>query len=361
MNYFFKNISDLKKHIGGGANMSVEIESISPSIRDAADMYIRPWLGDTLMQELEAAFFADVFSIEQSNLIEYMNRALAKFAAYKYSKIAAVQVSETGILRGENESFKTAFRYQEDSYRAEMIDSAYEALESLLKFLSENRAKYPNWINSEGQTKHDNSFLRYTSELRANYSSYVGRQTYETIRPIIEDVQCFAIESTIPAALFDRLKTAYLENTGTTKEKAAIAIIQRIIANFSIEEALLRHWVYVSGNRILHKESAGDQAAHNTKAASNAQVDTKFRQHDITANRYISKLTNYIKSNAADFSLAFCQADGGTNQDADAWCTASVAESTQKDCCARETCRDSCCNSGCNCSNHSPKNAIIRF
>ncbi|MGL6148976.1 MAG: DUF6712 family protein, partial [Plesiomonas sp.] len=102
----FIDIDDFKKYVGGGANKSLEIESIAPTIQDAFEQYLRPWLGDTLADEI----LHNATATALETLMPHVKRPLAKLTMHKYSRIGAIQFSEGGMYRVETDNMRSAYK-----------------------------------------------------------------------------------------------------------------------------------------------------------------------------------------------------------------------------------------------------------
>lgn len=327
----FSNISEFKQHVGGAVNVSLELDSIQPTLLDAARLHIIPWLGEALWAKMDDG---TGLSPAETNLLPYVQAAAAKLAMYEYAFIGGIQFSESGIHRTVSETMTSAYKYQENDYRRAMLTSGYEAVEYMLKHLDTNKGSLSDWTSDPASERHNTYFVRYASEMRMHYSKYVSRYTYEILRAAIEDVEASAIESTLPKQLYARLKAKYLAADGSAAEKKAIFLVQRAIVHFAIEEATERHWCAIEGNAVVQFEQGDSQSSTYRRIPEARPVEAKRRHHDLWANRHLSRLRDYIlEQGAAEFPLAFCAADGGTNTDPDAWCpTAEAAAETETSC-----------------------------
>ena len=305
----FENIADFKKYVGGGANVSVEIESIEPTMADAFRLHIEQWLGSAQWEALLNAIENNTATTAELALIQKIKEPLAKLTMYEYSKIGGLQFTESGMHRMENDNAKSAYKYQEREYANYMLEHGYESIESLLKFLDLHEADYPLWFNADAYTLHNAYFVRYASELRMHYSKYITRYAYETLRPVIEDVECVAVEAIMSEGLYDYLKTKYNTGTANSQEKRSIFLIQRIIVNFAVMEGLQRNWLQIEGRRIVHATTEENQGRTTLSTANQQAVSFAHRHHELMANRYVHKFLRFIVENEADFPLAFCGTD----------------------------------------------------
>jgi len=321
----FAEIAQLKEAVGGAVNQSLSLSSLEPSIRQAAALYLNPWLGDAFYADLVAWAVAGSPTAAQTAAVKYARRALGPLALYEYAPIGAVQFSDTGISRVENEHHKTAYKYQEFNWRMQMLTQGYEALELMLKFLEANQADYANWVAGSGYARNKALFLNYASEFREAYSKNVTRYVFEVLRPLIEDVEDFAIRSTLPKQFYDALKAQILAKNISAADAKVIALIRKAIANFVIEEAIQRNLISFDGTIVAVRELEQDSASYVSRDPDLAKVAVQVRHQNLWGNREMTRVRALILENPTDYPLAIATADDGENEDADAW-TLPVAE-----------------------------------
>lgn len=307
MAYFFSTISELKDQVGGGANVSLEITSLDPSIADALDLHIRPVLGNTFTNTLLAAWIASVsvtpvaLSAANLALLPYLRRALAKLAMYEYAHIGGIQVSESGFIRVETENSKSAFKYQENQYKKAMLTAGYEAIEQLLIFLNANRTDYTTWRDSPEGERSRSSFLNYAADFRLVQGKGISRYTFDILRPIMEDIETFAILPLIGDEQFAALKTAIAGTSAiSATDKQLIAAIQRAVAAFALKEATQKLLVQTDGNNIVQTEGLEPQSYNKTSPPSTQVISLSLYQQDVWANRLISKILRILDAAEPD-------------------------------------------------------------
>lgn len=160
--YLFNDISDFKNYVGGGANVSLKMATLDPAILAAAENHIILWLGQQQWDQLVTAV-AGTPSTEETALIPYVARPLAMLTMYEYKKIGGIMVGESGFHRFEDETRKSAFKYQENDYSDWMLNNGYENIERMLKFLETNEADYPLWQADDAYQRNKALFLNYAS------------------------------------------------------------------------------------------------------------------------------------------------------------------------------------------------------
>lgn len=295
----FADITDFKEQVGGAVNQSLSLRSIGPWIEMAAEAHILPWLG----QETWEALQAGSLSQELHNLRPYVQRAAALLTMYEYSQIGNVQFGEGGMFQVENEGIRGPYKYQETAYRKQMLHHGYEAIERLLLFLETNEANYPLWQADPAYDRNKAHFINTAFEYRQLYGKLLSRYIFEMLRPIIDEVETFAILPTLGQPQYDDLKEGIQLKALTADEQALIDLIQRAVVHFSMQEALERHWVQFEGNRVVQLETLEPQGYQRAGSASATSFSIKWQHHQLMASRHISFIRHYLESRLDFFPL----------------------------------------------------------
>lgn len=299
----FNDISEVKDFIGGGANLSIDMDSILPVMHDAARDHLLPWLGKDQWLALVDAVENDDAGTEEEALLPYVRRPLAHLTFYEYSKIGGIQFSESGIFRTETENMKSAYKYQENEYRNYMLTKGYEAIEELLAFLEANEADYALWSVSRAYTRNKALLINDATTFRDCYAGYLSRYTFEILRPIIEDLEIFAILPLIGQDQFDALKTAILEKSLTAEQTALLGHIQKAVASFAVREGSKRLLVRIEGRNVVQTENLEPQSYEKSTSAAGNAISLKLLQQEAWGNRHISYIKKFLDDHLEDYPL----------------------------------------------------------
>lgn len=323
----FPTFADFKQYVGGRINQSIQLESLEPTIYETARRHITPWLTDALYNTLVGG--SGLTGAEEA-LLPYVRRPLALLTMYEYSKVAAIEVGESGMHRIESETRKSAYRYQERQYKEDALEKGYNALETMLKYLDANKANFATWAASDEGLVHRTPLLNYASDFRLLALPECDRYTFECIRPIISEVETFAIKKLLPATFWAGFITRHLAGTLTAAEKVLRQYMRQSIAHRSIQEAINLRWIRIDGGRIGVHEDFGDQ--RNTNITMPSTTGANLYVHHVTwSDRFNATWIEYIKANSASFSTVFDTDSGGSNADADAWHINTETEQEEAD------------------------------
>lgn len=324
----FSGLPDFKQYVGGSINTSLQIESLDPIIWQTARRWLVPYLGQSFYDSLVAASSPN---LAQTALLPYVKRALAWLTLMEYAAVGSIEFGESGIHRIESETRKAAYRYQEKAYQDKCRDNGFNALESMLIWLDDHASDHSSWVSTEEAQAHLSLLLNYAKDFRLLNQAECSRYTYETMRPIIREVEHWAAEQLLPATFWAGFITRHINDTLTAKEKVLRTMMRTSICHLSIQQAMQRHWVKVEGGRVFVVEEFGEQSNSNRTMPNNSSGNLSTASRvwgDANTNRW----KEYITSNVADFATVFDVASGGSNTGADAWHINTLTEQEEVDC-----------------------------
>lgn len=295
----FDTINELKQYVGGGANLSVELDSLEPALQRAKGR---------LLTYIDAALFDDLVTNQatpdaaQTALLPYVQRPLALLALYEYAHIGGIQFSESGMMRMETETMKSAYKYQETEYKDWMLRAGYQAIEDMLIFLQANANDYPLW--DVGKDAHNELLLNTAQLTRQYYSTNLDRWTWEHMRPAIADVEQFAIIDTIGQHQFDDLTLGRSQSDLTAAEQKVIKLLQKATAHLAIDEAVARNYVRLQGGNVVQMEQDKEHnGSASAKIAMPEGVNLKVNRAKSHGNRYLNQARMYLDDNTDAFPL----------------------------------------------------------
>lgn len=296
----FNDIQDFKKFVGGGANVSLQMESIEPVIRSAARKYLTDWMDLPLYESLVTAYSGSPTS-EEAKLIEYLQRSLAAFTMYEYSAVGKVMFTETGIHRVESETMKSAYKYQEKAYEQWMLNQGYEDKESLILFLNANLSDYPIYDASSSKSRNLASFINSAYRFRQVYSRNITRQTFEVLLALMQDMEILSILPILGDTLFALMKTEILADTLSVENVKLLPYIEDVVAYFTLKEGLKQLLVQIQGSNVMQVQLLGDQSSEEKLRPTGPALSLVIRQHDMLGNTHVNRLRAFLEANPDDY------------------------------------------------------------
>lgn len=311
---FFNNINHLKSLIGGVVNNSVDESGLAAEIDNAAEEYILPYLDEDFFQYLLGKWEAINMTADEEKLVNNLQRSLGHFAVLEFITVGSVQLTDSGLTRQESEHHRSAYKYQEENLRAKLSYFGYLYLERTLKVLADNIQSFPTFSSEalDEWEKYKNivpGLLNFAVEMKGAYGKNISRQTFETMRSILDDVMNFGIKTTVGSEMYESLyeKKHFSFLPGITSlsaaEKTALTHIQKAASSLSIGEAIKANLVQLQGEKIMIVNYHGTRLTESNATPPDAHLTTRITQSEIQANRHILDLLRYIDQNQAEFPL----------------------------------------------------------
>ncbi len=325
----FSDFADFKEYTGGRVNTSMELASIASTIYETARRHVVPYLSQAQYDLLVLAAEGTP-TTAQTALLPFVKRAVAVLTMYEWSKVGGIEVGESGMHRTETETRKAAYRYQEKAYQEDAREKGYDALELMLKFLSDNATTYSGWAATDEAAMHRGMLLNYAGTFRMLTDHQCDRYTFEALRPIIASVQSFGVEQVVPATFWTGFKARHIAGTLTTPEKTVRDLMRKAIAHKALEEATIQHWIRIKAGRVVLIEEFGEQNQYNATSPT-GQLASLSQRNILWSDRYTSQWKQYMIDHPTDFLTVFDVASGGSNSAADAWHINTTTEQEEAD------------------------------
>lgn len=301
MIYIFEDsTTEFKKIVGGIVNSSMNMSSLAPSIEHAYINHLEQWLGDEFWEELITAVNGTP-SNDQEALLLYLRKALGFLAIYEYSKVGAVQFTESSIVREESDRHKTAYKYQVNAMSTYALINGYEAIERLLIYLQANAAKFPTWENSEGYQESYALFINRVRTFRRFYNAQMSRYTFDYLRGLMKDLDIFVAEACLGTDFVEELKTKMKAGALSAEELQLVTYIQRAIAQFAVQEGMKRGLVKLDGNQVLVNETLEPQGYQKEGLPNAGQFSISIQHHKEWGNRLWNYARDYLQKNIGSF------------------------------------------------------------
>jgi len=292
-------ISELKKYIGAAGNVSIKMTDLEPFLDLVGHQHLRPWLGKTTYEELRD----NHASSPVASLLPYVQRPLALLGMYEYSKVNGIMITGSGNVRIEGDNKKTAYKYQENAYRSVMLEQGWESIERMLEYLDENEDDYLAW-KVEAAARHRSLFINYASTYRDLYGKQVSRFVFETLRPIIEELEDFIFIPMLGEKFFRSIKADILAgnlreveaDAPLIRRKELVLLIQKVLVHFAMKEGIQRNWVRFDGDRVVQYETLEPQGNQKAAVAKNEPVANQLRHNVDFANRHINAVKKHLET-----------------------------------------------------------------
>lgn len=295
-----KNIDEIKNYCSGITN-AVSFSAILPSINKIENRVIkRHYLGDALYNDLQAALDINTLSPAQTELLKYVQAALAPLAVANFTNSTLSEIGDAGPREVNSENATGVRLWVVNKQTKTFVEDGEEALNDLLDHLEDNYFNLPMWNQSTAFTGLHYALLN--SAKLFNEYVFINRSHafFKAIKPIIKIVETRTIKETIGAAFYGSLLAKKAEQTATTEEKEAINFACRAIAHFVIAFSKLPVTLGNDGAVVITPNNTSQAEQRVTVAApSGFDADQYKAQMLDDARTYLQDLRKYLDATSS--------------------------------------------------------------
>lgn len=261
----------------------------------AADTrFLLPVLGQTLYDailediELDTPLLADLTTL--------CYKAVAPLAYWMDLPTMQTKITDNGISTFDNASQMAAHRWEYEALRDSLADKGCFAMETLLQHLFDNAETY-EWTLPD-----DYKLIFLTGkEFNKYFPLYQPYRTFESMRPVLRKVEDEYIKSVIGEDFFEELRD---NDAPTTAEAAAIKLLKKTAANFTIKAAIEMLPVKLSSYGFTVLLSANEKPPQGEGDAPDNKLSLMHASAERSGQSYLLQLQSYLNTNASETVFA---------------------------------------------------------
>ena len=287
--------------IGKGISM----ESIRAHVRNAERTYLRPALGNTLFDALDAYVASNATNNSTYNsLLPYVREALALLSMATLLPDIAVQTSDAGAQVAWSDNYRPALQGQIDAKGEALQICGMTALDALYDYLQGTNPS--SWRTSSAGQLNNQLLIRTAAEFEAGYPIRRSRTTYIDLQPRIRRAQEFDVAPVLGETFWAAL-LAYNASgsTSDTYYNQAISKLRIALAPLAISRANDVVLQFVNGGlistRFLAASNSQDAAHALTGGPANMVSSMKVNAGN-DGRALLAKAQKWMDENAGNLS-----------------------------------------------------------
>lgn len=291
-----------------------------PDFQAAEVKYLVPLIGYTLYSNIEGAINAtpaEDIGEDKTALLPYLRRVVAFFAYLDDMGTDNAKITDNGIRTTESANLPRVFGWQYKELKNTLQAKAYDAVEVMLRYLFENKDKFPEWVSSSEYEKINQLLIKTGTDFDNHYRLYQPMCTFYSLRVLVEEVQ----EDFIKPAIGEDLLEYFVEEASLDDdEKKVLKLLKKAMAYLTIKKAAQHYSVRFDGNGFTI--TTGDVENGETAGRNQADLpifEMKIKACEADAQTYLVKAKKELaalRANSASeaFVLAY---DAGPMADFD--------------------------------------------
>lgn len=280
-------------------SINIDFDNISPYIKRAENEFLKHEIGTDLYNAIAATYISSGSSSSSANnlLLPRLQESLCYLGLYLSFDTIAVHISDAGIQRVESTDRKTAYQYQEQNLRANLLESGLETLGVALDFMEDNKEDYDEWSDDAVFYNKYKYLLIHKPSIFQNYIDIRNSWSlFFKLRPIIKMVEDFEIEGVIGSEFLTELKDEIKED-GTTNA-TLIEMIRKAVAFYTISKAVQMKLVNILPDGSLRLRQ-GDNRAAKEDAVENERISSFILTNEKAAKKYMDRVISHLNKTAS--------------------------------------------------------------
>jgi len=297
-------IDELKEYVEV-AN-SLKFDTIKPSIA-LTKKSIKSCVGDELYIKLIDAYSDSDFKVKAmpvplKALAMLVQGATANISMSLLVSRISVSVSDSGIIRNDNESQKTAYQYQEVNLRESYLRAGNGYLDDILIYLENNKSNFPEWVSSPSFLDYNKYFIRSSEQFSSCYNINESRLAFMSVRYIMKRIEDFQVKDIVGSKLFKVLKEQLKSDTVTIVNKILLDdFIRPGVALITISKGVWERALDISENGVSVSVMGSSGNNQLRQEAAVAKQQKMADQLLADGNEYLSRMGVFLDKNIVDY------------------------------------------------------------
>jgi len=234
-----KTITELVKYVRISEVSNFD-SSFKPFIEETEQKYILKYLGQDQLDELQVYYDAELTNVPALNsLLEYAQRALAKFVLKAAAPFLDLEISEGGFTVNSTNTAAPASVNRVKNLLAETESQGWDSLELMLKYLEQNEDSFPLWAASDAYTLQRSTLIQSAAEFDQYLTIKESRLWFFQNKSLMRDVENSEIKTKISTDLYDTLLSEINAGSVSTANEAILGNIKRAITHFTYARSLV--------------------------------------------------------------------------------------------------------------------------
>lgn len=295
----FNSFDEIKEHVSA-VNGDFNMESIQSYIKSALPD-VRIMTGESVLNDLIAAFDSNNLSEIQEELLEIIRKPIANMAFYKYANAGSLKISDSGFSSEETETTKRPYQWQIRAFQKQCLDDYSSGMVALWEFLQNNSGDFADWDSSKEYIWLQQRPINELEEWNKSGRRISNWRTHWTLLPEMQMVwEDLKVE--LSDELWEEINDELL-NGFSSETEDLMPYIQRYVAHATIERAAQTLPVIIDADGLLIKEVASSTANSDT-IKQESDRNTIQKSAKVEADKALCKLLKYLDNNADEFTYS---------------------------------------------------------
>lgn len=307
---FFDSDEEFAAFIPG--EMVVSVKSIQPRINDVTSKYIKPLVGEDLIEEVIDAYAEEAaMSEEMTELYNHMCKAVAHLSMALSTPDLNVRAAVGGFGVSTGQDIAIASQERVRAYAESRAIDGQSAIDDLIDFLEKNSETYTTYRDSDERKQSKVNFVNSPIEFNRFVVPGINRWVFLQIKPMMTLVEDTIIKGTLCKELYDHIKGIIKTNDPNVDGvpdfgvyAPLVPLIQNAVANLTLARTVdrigLKVDTAVGVYQSFYKNANEPQQSKNVAGTDMSALAQQYR---MDGERAMEQLKKELLDNVSDYPL----------------------------------------------------------
>ncbi len=284
---------------------SFEYKQMKPFIEQVELEFVKKIMGATFYNSMMVRYDADTLTPAEVLLLPYIQRAETNMAALYYIPMGNIMAQNGGLVVPSGQNFAPASQYRVEELKDSVRMLAHKAFESLIDYLVENHAAFPDYTASTAKAEALELFINSASDFSLYFNIQNNRWVYWNIRAILTRMEEDKIKPRLSVALFDEIKAQIVSNTVSANNLKLIPFIKGALAKYTISEAIVEMGLMIDdkGLTIYTSGTTNTHSVNLRNPAPQSNMTMLMQKCLREAEQKLKELEDFLNENHADYPI----------------------------------------------------------
>lgn len=280
---------------------------ILPHIKRAQREFIRPAIGEAMLERLAEHMASSIDNAQDDELLELVQEALAHRAVMLAVPFLSIDISNAGLQIAASDTFRPPYQWQVGDVTSALDAASMNAIEEVYAFLEAHAEDYGEWTDSDECTLYNDTLLRNAQEFDKHYAIGASRITFLDLKPSIRSAQTILLGNRIGKDFVDDMLAHFDASDDSPALDTAIDLFRPALAHLAISSAKGLMFRYSNGALLstrLNPNANTKQSTSDDRLTHQMLSDIRQQAYD-EGMRFLAVAIAWCNANAADLPSSF--------------------------------------------------------
>ena len=283
---------------------------MAPLLANAQRDYLVPLLGEPLNAEVSWIYekMDPSERSEAEKMVLYLaQRAVANLAFWSNFDALSLRISDQGFQRQESDSWKPAYKYQEDNLRQSFANTGFNALDQLLVTFGDHKDDFVSFLESPAYQSMQRSIVKSVAEVQEIYEINNSWLVFLRLLPVMRQLSELTLQPILGDDLYEAL-TAWLRGESCGGPFAVVddrtwerlrGYCRKVLVMAAVRQ-LLRSTGSVTDRGAYYMEYDGGGGTLTSKPVDDGRLSLLLSDAERALDGYTARLTSFVRVTLPD-------------------------------------------------------------